>query len=191
MVETLLNICINSILTTSDNHILTELCDSTYEQRVSIFEALDCHPVADILAERCTLLYDYPKIIGELYPFDIVMLLNTPQIDQILTILKCNSIYDVDWNAFFNCLSSNRNADYRSVVIILIINVHLMRLSRNLDCYHDNLVAMIKMVTKISDILKEFPIFKRKLLDILRLECELNPINSDLLQSIISKDIAI
>ena len=71
--ETLTGICVNAtlniLLESCSDITLQQLKETTYENRILFFEELIYYDIAILLADRYTVIHDYPPIISELYPF--------------------------------------------------------------------------------------------------------------------------
>lgn len=125
------NATLNILLESFDDITLQQLKETSYENRVMFFEDFIYHDIAILLADRYTMLNDYPSIIGELFPFSL---------KELHDIIKCD-------------MCSNMISTFRSNNVLVLLKF-LSQFERNTFCttkkqLHLEVIKIIIYITLI------------------------------------------
>lgn len=177
----LTNICVNKtlniLLDNCSDITLQQLKESTYDDRLIFFEDYIYYPIAVLLADRYTVLNDYPPIIAELYPFSLKDLLLLKTVDtyesiefthppNVISIIGSNNELELVDLAI--CVYSDmRKKDIKSIVMDIIISVSLLKIITENNAsrsYKIQLYNSIKHYLTFSEI-NSVPMFRTKILN--------------------------
>ena len=189
--ETLAGICVNETLNifleNCSDITLQQLKESTYENRILFFEEFIYYPIAILLADRYTVIHDYPSIISELYPFtlkdlcnisndkhfnlplDTIEILRTNNRSQLLDILRLVT-------------NDGNGKGLKCFVMSSILFLAFIRICIKDKIYLSIIGKVIEQIRKriMVNNLSDLSIFRSKMLNCL-LECEqlLSNLNTD------------
>lgn len=174
------NITLNTLLENCSDMRLQQLKESTYNDRVIFFEEYIYHPIAVLLADKYTLLNDYPDIIGELFPCSLKDLHNITINDtknngefkfptDMMDILRSKD-YSLLSKLLYTCVKEKVFLCKIKYIMVIIIAlswyVSLHKNTRIKTLTEEKIINNIKCKLMIEK-LNCFPFFRTKVLNIL------------------------